>query len=145
MLALSASGQSYPTRPVRLVVPFPAGSATDTIARLVAGDLQESLGQPFIVDNKPGAQGIIGSEIVARSSPDGYTLLVAADSFAAAEGLFKKVPYDAAKDFMPVSRLVSTPLALLVKQDFPAKTPQEFVNYLQANPGKLSAGYGSSS
>ena len=145
LLALPAAGQSYPSKPVRLVVPFPAGSATDTIARLVAIDLQESLGQPFVLDNKPGAQGIIGSDIVAHSAPDGYTLLVAAVSFAAAESLFKKVPYDAAKDFTPVSRMVSTPLALLVKQDFPARTPQEFITYLKANPGKLSAGYGSSS
>ena len=145
LLALPAAGQSYPSKPVRLVVPFPAGSATDTIARLVAIDLQESLGQPFVLDNKPGAQGIIGSDIVAHSAPDGYTLLVAAVSFAAAESLFKKVPYDAAKDFTPVSRMVSTPLALLVKQDFPARTPQEFIAYLKANPGKLSAGYGSSS
>ena len=144
LLALPAAGQSYPSKPVRLVVPFPAGSATDTIARLVAIDLQESLGQPFVLDNKPGAQGIIGSDIVAHSAPDGYTLLVAAVSFAAAESLFKKVPYDAAKDFTPVSRMVSTPLALLVKQDFPARTPQEFIAYLKANPGKLSAGYGSS-
>ena len=144
-LALPVSGQTYPSRPVRLVVPFPAGSATDTIARLIASDLQESFGQPFVLDNKPGAQGIIGSEIVARSAPDGYTLLVAAVSFAAAESLFKKVPYDTEKDFTPVSRLVSTPLALLVKPDFPARTPQEFIAYLRANPGKLSAGYGSSS
>ena len=144
-LALPVSSQPYPSRPVRLVVPFPAGSATDTIARLIASDLQESLGQPFVLDNKPGAQGIIGSEIVARSAPDGYTLLVAAVSFAAAESLFKKVPYDTEKDFTPVSRLVSTPLALLVKPDFPARTPQEFIAYLRANPGKLSAGHGSSS
>ena len=144
-LALPVSGQTYPSRPVRLVVPFPAGSATDTIARLIASDLQESFGQPFVLDNKPGAQGIIGSEIVARSAPDGYTLLVAAVSFAAAESLFKKVPYDTEKDFTPVSRLVSTPLALLVKPEFPARTPQEFIAYLKANPGKLSAGYGSSS
>ena len=144
-LIAPASAQTYPSRPVRLVVPFPAGSATDVIARLIATDLQEALRQPFFVENKPGAQGILGSDVVAKSAPDGYTLLVAAVSFAGAPSLFKKVPYDVEKDFTPVSRMVSTPLALVVKPEFPARTPQEFINHLKANPGKLSAGYGSSS
>jgi len=140
-----AAAQTYPSRPVKLIVPFPAGSATDMIARVFANEFQESLGVPFVTDNKAGAQGIIGSESVARSTPDGYTLLVAAVSFAAAQSLYKKVPYSADKDFTPVSRMANTPLALLVKPDFPARTPQEFINYLKANSGKLSAGYGSSS
>lgn len=141
----SASAQSWPTQPVKLVVPFPAGSATDIIARLIGRELQESLGQPFVIDNKPGAQGMIGAEFVAKSAPDGYTLLVAAVSFAATESLFKKTPYDAQNDFTPVSRLATTPLVLMVKSDFPAKTVPEFVDYVKARPGKLSAGYGSSS
>ena len=144
-LCTPASAQNYPYRPVRLVVPFPAGSATDVIARILATDLQASLGQPVLVDNKPGAQGILGSDAVAKSAPDGYTLLVAAVSFAAAPSLFRKVPYDVEKDFTPVSRLVSTPLALVVKPDFPARTPQAFISYLKTHPGKTSAGYGSSS
>jgi tripartite-type tricarboxylate transporter receptor subunit TctC len=142
---VTAHAQAYPAQPVKLIVPFPAGSATDTIARLIGRELQESLGQPFVVDNKPGAQGMIGGEMVAKSPPDGYTLLVAAVSFAASESLFKKSPYNASNDFTPVSRIVTTPLALMVKSDFPARTPQEFIAYARARPGKLSAGYGSSS
>jgi tripartite-type tricarboxylate transporter receptor subunit TctC len=140
-----ARAQSYPSQPVKLIVPFPAGSATDNVARIIGKELQESLGQPFIIDNRPGAQAMIGTEMVAKSTPDGYTILVAAVSFAATESMFKKVPFDAVKDFTPVSRIVTTPLALMVKADFPAHTPREFVDYLKARPGKLSAGYGSSS
>jgi tripartite-type tricarboxylate transporter receptor subunit TctC len=139
------AADDYPSRLITLIVPFPAGSATDTIARLIGRELQESLGQPFVIDNKPGAQGMIGGDMVAKSVPDGYTLLVAAVSFAASESLFKKTPYNASSDFTPISRIVTTPLALMVKSDFPAKTPQEFIEYVRARPGKLSAGYGSSS
>jgi len=141
----AAHAQSYPSQPVKLIVPFPAGSATDTIARLIGHELQEAFGQPFIVDNKPGAQGMIGGELVAKSAPDGYTILVAAVSFAATESLFKKVPYSAVNDFTPIDRIVTTPLALMVKSDFPAKTPKEFIEYVKARPGKVAAGYGSSS
>jgi tripartite-type tricarboxylate transporter receptor subunit TctC len=141
----TAFAQTYPAQPVKLVVPFPAGSATDTIARLVGHELQESLGQPFVVDNRPGAQGVIGAEVVKNAPPDGYTILVAAVSFAATESLMKKVAYSAVNDFTPIDRIVTTPLALMVKNDFPAKTPQEFIDYVKARPGKVSAGYGSSS
>ena len=140
-----AHAQAYPSQPVKLVVPFPAGSATDNIARLLAQQLQEQLGQPFVVDNRPGAQAMVGTEAVARSAPDGYTILVAAVSFAATPSMFKKVPFDPVTDFVPVGRVVTTPLALVVRSDFPAKTTQEFVAYAKANPGKMSAGYGSSS
>jgi tripartite-type tricarboxylate transporter receptor subunit TctC len=140
-----ANAQAWPAQPVKLVVPFPAGSATDIIARLIGRELQESLGQPFVIDNKPGAQGMIGAEFVAKSAPDGYTLLVAAVSFAATVSLFKKTPYDAQSDFTPVSRLATTPLVLMVKSDFPAQSLPEFIAYVKARPGKLSAGYGSSS
>jgi tripartite-type tricarboxylate transporter receptor subunit TctC len=140
-----AWSQAYPSQLVKLVVPFPAGSATDTIARQIGHELQESLGQPFVIDNRPGAQGVIGAEAVARSAPDGYTLLVAAVSFAATPSLMKKVPYDVLRDFTPVDRIVTTPLVLMVKRDFPAKNLQEFINYVKANPGKVSAGHGSSS
>lgn len=140
-----AHAQPYPTQPVKLVVPFPAGSATDNIARIIARELQESLGQPFIVDNRPGAQGMLGADVVAKSAPDGYTILVAAVSFAATESMFKKVTFDAVNDFTPVTRMVTTPLVLMVKADLPPKTTREFVDYLKAQPGKVSAGYGSSS
>ena len=145
LLAPAAGAQTYPAQAVRLVVPFPAGSATDNIARLVGRELQESLGQPFIVDNKPGAQGMLGADIVAKSPADGYTILVAAVSLAATESMFKKPAFDTVNDFTPITRLATTPLALMVKSDFPAKTTTEFIAHVRANPGKLSAGYGSSS
>ena len=145
LLAPAAGAQTYPTQAVKLVVPFPAGSATDNIARLVGRELQESLGQPFIVDNKPGAQGMLGADIVAKSPADGYTILVAAVSLAATESMFKKPAFNTVNDFTPITRLATTPLALMVKSDFPAKTTAEFIAHLRANPGKLSAGYGSSS
>ena len=141
----AAFGQSYPTQPVKLIVPFPAGSATDNIARILAKELQDDLGQPFIVDNRPGAQGMLGAEVVARSAPDGYTILVAAVSFAATPSMFRKVSFDPVADFTPVSRIATTPLVLMVKSDFPARTPREFVDHAKARRGKLSAGYGSSS
>ena len=98
-----------------------------------------------MIDNRPGAQAIVGTEAVARSAPDGYTLLVAAVSFAATPSMFRKVPFDPVADFVPVSRIATTPLVLMVKTDFPARTTREFVDYVKAQPGKLSAGYGSSS
>jgi tripartite-type tricarboxylate transporter receptor subunit TctC len=140
-----AIAQAYPAQPVKLVVPFPAGSATDNIARVLAKELQDDLGQPFIVDNRPGAQGVVGSEAVARSAPDGYTILVAAVSFAATPSMFKKVPFDPVADFTPINRIATTPLVLMVKSDFPARTTREFVDYAKTQRGKLSAGYGSSS
>jgi tripartite-type tricarboxylate transporter receptor subunit TctC len=143
--ASPAIAQSFPSQPVKLIVPFPPASATDTIARQIGNELQGTLGQPFVVENKPGAQGVIGAEAVARSAPDGYTLMVAAVSFAATEALMKKLPYDIAKDFTPIDRIVTTPLVLMVKKDFPARTLQEFIDVVKARPGKVSAGYGSSS
>ena len=140
-----AHAQAWPSQPVRLVVPFPAGSATDNIARILGRELQDDLGQPFVIENRPGAQGIVGSEVVAKSAADGYTLLVAAVSFAATTSLFRKVPFDPVADFTPVSRMATTPLALMVKADFPARSTRDFVEYARARPGKLAAGHGSSS
>ncbi len=141
-----ALAQSYPSRPVRLIVPFPAGSATDHVARVVGSHLQEALGQPFVIENKPGAQGVIAAEAVVKSPPDGYTLFVTTNTAVAANvSLFKKLPYDPVKDFAPVARIGTTPLVLMVKSDFPARNVAEFLAYVKAQPGKLSAGYGSSS
>ena len=145
LYAAHAPAQPYPAQPVKLVVPFPAGSATDSIARLIGREWQDTLGQPVVIDNKPGAQGVIGAEQVARSAPDGYTLLITAVSFAATGSMMKKLPYDIVRDFTPISRVAITPLALLVKPDFPARSAREFINQLKARPGKLAAGYGSSS
>ncbi|HKX38636.1 MAG TPA: tripartite tricarboxylate transporter substrate binding protein, partial [Burkholderiales bacterium] len=139
-----ASAQTYPSRPVKLVVPFPAGSATDQIARVVGQQLQESLGQPFVVENKPGAQGSIASAEVARAAPDGHTLMVGTNTpLAANPSLFKKLSYDPVKDFAPIARLGTISFMIMVRPDFPAKDLKGFLSHAKANPGKLSAGYGS--
>jgi tripartite-type tricarboxylate transporter receptor subunit TctC len=134
----------YPNKPVKLVVPFPTGSATDLVARLAAQQLQEALKQPFIIENKPGAQASIGAEFVAKSAPDGYTLMVTTNTPQAANvSLFKKLPYDPVKDFEPVVRLSTTSFMLMAKPDFPAKDLRELLPYVRSQPGKFSAGYGS--
>jgi tripartite-type tricarboxylate transporter receptor subunit TctC len=139
-----ANAQSYPSKPVKLVVPFPAGSATDQVARLAGQQLQEALKQPFVVENKPGAQGAIAAEFVAKAAPDGYTLLVTTNTPQAANvSLFKKLPYDPVKDFEPVVRLSTTSFMLMAKPDFPANNLKELLAYVRTQPGKLSAGYGS--
>jgi tripartite-type tricarboxylate transporter receptor subunit TctC len=136
--------QAWPTRPVKLVVPFPAGTATDQIARVVGQELQAALGQPFVVENKPGAQASIGAAEVARATPDGYTLMVGTNTpLAANPSLFKKLNYDPVKDFAPVARLGTISFMILVRPDFPAKNLRELLGHARANPGKLSAGYGS--
>ena len=140
----TAFAQAYPSKPVKLVVPFPAGSATDQVARLTGQQLQEALKQPFVVENKPGAQGSIAAEFVAKSAPDGYTLLVTTNTPQAANvSLFKKLPYDPVKDFEPVVRLSTTSFMLMAKPDFPAKNLKELLAYVRTQPGRLSAGYGS--
>ncbi len=139
-----AHAQTYPVRAVKLVVPFPAGSATDQIARVIGQQLQESLGQPFVVENKPGAQGAIAAAEVARAAPDGYTLMVTTNTpQAAAPSLFKKLTYDPLKDFAPVARLGTISFMIMVRPDFPANNLKEFLAHAKRNPGKLSAGYGS--
>jgi tripartite-type tricarboxylate transporter receptor subunit TctC len=139
-----ASAQTYPSRPVKVVVPFPAGSATDQIARVIGQQWQENLGQPFVVENKPGAQGAIAAAEVARAAPDGYTLMVGTNTpLAANPSLFKKLNYDPVKDFAPIARLSTISFMIMVRPDFPAKSFKEFLSYAKQNPGKLSAGYGS--
>src|SRR5688572_3046585 len=139
-----ASAQTYPSRPLKLVVPFPAGSATDQIARVIGQQLQENLGQPFVVENKPGAQGSIASAEVARAAPDGYTLMVGTNTpLAANPSLFKKLSYDPVKDFAPIARLGTICFMIMVRPDFPAKDLKGFLSHAKASPGKLSAGYGS--
>jgi tripartite-type tricarboxylate transporter receptor subunit TctC len=145
VLGFPVYGQTYPSKPVKLIVPFPAGSATDQVARLTGAQLQEALKAPFIVENRPGAQGMIAAEQVAKSAPDGYTLLVSTNTpQAAAPSLFKKVPYDPVKDFEPVARLGTTSFMLMVRADFPARTLKEFLAQVRSQPGKHSSGYGSS-
>ena len=142
--AANAFGQ-YPTKPVKLLVPFPAGSATDQVARLIGQQLQAALNQPFVVENRPGAQGSIAAAEVARSAPDGYTILVTTNTPQAANvSLFKKLNYDPVKDFSPVVRLGTTSFMLMTKPEFPARNLKEFIAHVRSQPGKLSAGYGSS-
>jgi tripartite-type tricarboxylate transporter receptor subunit TctC len=144
VLSLPVYGQAYPSRPVKLVVPFPAGSATDQVARVLGQELQQALGQPFVVENKAGAQGAIAAAEVAKAPADGYTLMVTTNTPQAANvSLFRKLNYDPVKDFAPIARLSTIPFMLMVRPDFPAKNLKEFLAHARANPGKLSAGYGS--
>jgi tripartite-type tricarboxylate transporter receptor subunit TctC len=144
--SLAAWAQTYPDHPVRLIVPFPPGSATDIAARVVGAQLQQALGQAFIVDNKPGAGGSIAGLEVVRAAPDGYTLLFSSNSAVASNvALLKNIPYDPLKNFAPVTGVAETALVLMVKPSFPAKDLKEFIAYVKQRPGKLSAGYGSSS
>jgi len=143
---VGSAAHAYPDRPIRVLVPFPAGSATDQLARLVSSDMQKALGQTMVVENKPGAQGIIAVAALTESAPDGHTLMISANTAIAANvSLFKKLPYDPLKDFTPIAGLGSNLLVLMVRSDFPAKTTEEFIAYAKSRPGKLSAGYGSSS
>ena len=144
LFASLASAQAWPSRPIKLVVPFPAGSATDHIARLTGSQLQEAFGQPVVVENKPGAQGGIAAAEVARAAPDGYTIMMTTNTpQAAAVSLFKKLNYDPVKDFAPIVRLGTTSFMLMVKADYPAKDLKEFLAHVRKQPGKLSSGYGS--
>ena len=137
------AGRLYPTHPVTLIVPYAAGSQTDSLARVIGSELQKALGQSFIVENKPGMQGSIAAETVARSAPDGYTLLLTTNSpLATNVSLFKKLPYDPVKDFAPVARLGVTAFVIMVKPDFQAKTLGELIALAKAQPGRLSAGDG---
>jgi tripartite-type tricarboxylate transporter receptor subunit TctC len=136
---------AYPDKPIRLVVGFPPGQATDLIARTAARKLQEALGQPVIVDNKPGAAGIIGSETVAKAAPDGYTLVVGSSgTMAINPSLYSKLPYHPLRDFEPISLLSVVPLFLAVNPSFPAKTAAELVQQAKAAPGKINFGSGGS-
>ncbi|HET7764313.1 MAG TPA: tripartite tricarboxylate transporter substrate binding protein, partial [Burkholderiales bacterium] len=143
LAAASVQAQTYPSRPVKLVVPFPAGSATDQVARLTGAELQAALGQPFLVENKAGAQGSIAATEVAKSPPDGYTLLLTTNTPQAANvSLYKKLAYDPVKDFAPVARIATTSFMLMVKPEYPAHTLKEFLAHSRTK--SQSAGYGSS-
>ena len=139
-LALAPPGfaQEWPQRPVRIVVPFAAGGNTDTIGRIIAERLTTVLGQPFVVENRVGAGGAIAAEFVAKSPPDGYTLLLAAVSQIAIVPFIQKVGYDPVKDFAPISSIGTNPFVLGIHVSVPANTVAEFVDYAKANPGKLN-------
>jgi tripartite-type tricarboxylate transporter receptor subunit TctC len=138
LAAGAALAQAYPSRPVKVIVPWPPGQATDIAARVVAQKLQESLNQAFVIENKPGAGGAIGSEAVAKSAADGYTLLAASSGPLSIMLHLQKVPYDPLKDFAPVSLVAATPFALVTHPSFPAANAKEFIALVRASPGKYT-------
>ncbi len=138
LAAPAALAQAYPSKPIRLVVPFPAGGATDIFARAVSQKLGEKLGTTIVVDNKPGAGGTIGSDLAAKAPADGYTLLLATSSTHSIGPSFGKVPYDAVADFTPISHVGNAPSIMLVPNSSPAKSVKEWVDYARKNPGKLN-------
>jgi tripartite-type tricarboxylate transporter receptor subunit TctC len=144
-LGAQAMAQAYPSKAIKFVVPFPAGSATDAVGRIVAQAMGEALGQAATVENKAGANGILGAEAVKGAAGDGYTFLVTTSTTQAANvSLYKKLPYDPVKDFTPIGKIGETGFILMVKSDFPAKDMKEFIAYGKANPGKMAYGHGSS-
>lgn len=139
-LSLPAVAQTYPTKPIRLVVPFGAGGVADLTARTVAQKMAEGLGQSVVIDNKPGAGGVVAGDAVAKAAPDGYTLLLMSNGTAVSAGLFKSLPFDTAKDFAPVSTLGFFDLSIVVADNSRFKTLGELLAYARANPGKLNVG-----
>ena len=138
-----AADGDYPNRPIRVIVPYPPGAGTDSTARIVAEALGKQLGQSVVVENKPGASGVIGTDLVAKSPADGYTLLwTSTDSMSTVPALRTKIPYKVPGDFTYIAKLAETGMSLAISPKIPAKTVAEFVAYAKANPGKLS--YGSS-
>jgi tripartite-type tricarboxylate transporter receptor subunit TctC len=139
-----AQAPTYPAKPIRLVVPFPAGGSLDVVARAIGQKLTESWGQPVVIDNRPGAGGNIGADLVAKSAPDGYTILEGALSTHAVNvSLYSKMPYDPVHDFAPITLVAVTPNVLVLNPSVPANSVKELIAYAKANPGKLSFGSGS--
>ncbi|HXS54412.1 MAG TPA: tripartite tricarboxylate transporter substrate binding protein [Usitatibacter sp.] len=136
-----ASAEAWPARPVRIIVPFAAGGATDVVARLLAQKLNEAWGQGVVVEDRPGAGGNIGADVVAKSTPDGYTLLMASGSIVTANPfMYKSMSFDPAKDLAPITNVASGPQVIAVAKSVPAKTLREFIAYVKANPGKVNYG-----
>ena len=139
VLAATAFAQTkYPSRPIRVVVPYTPGGITDVATRMVMQEVAKSLGQNVIIDNRPGANSIVGVEIAAKAAPDGYTLTSVIAAHAANQTLYPKLPYDSIKSFAPVSLLVTAPLIVCVTNSLPAKTPKELIELAKAKPGQLT-------
>ncbi len=139
LTAIAAHAQTYPTKPIRLIVPFPAGGATDLFARSLSQKLGERLGQSVVVDNKPGAGGTLGSDLAAKASADGYTLLLSTTStHSIGPNLNPKIPYDAMRDFTPIAQVGNAPSIMLVPNSSPAKTVKEWIDHARQNPGRLN-------
>jgi tripartite-type tricarboxylate transporter receptor subunit TctC len=137
-----AAEASYPVRPVRLIVPYTPGGASDAVARILGAKLGVTLGQQFVIDNRPGAAGSLGREIVAKATPDGYTLLIGDSPHTINVHVLKHVPYDPIRDFTPITLLATAPQAFIVHPAFPARTVKEFIAAAQSQPGKLNYGSG---
>ena len=136
--ALAQSDAAFPARPIRLVVPFAAGGGNDLLARVISQRLQTAWGQAVLVDNKPGAGGNIGADFVAKSAPDGHTLLLATNTLAINPAIFATIPFDVRQDFAPVALAAATPFVLLVNNELPVKSVRELIAHARAKPGKLS-------
>src|SRR2546427_8947183 len=137
--ATLTAAQRFPTKPLHLIVPFPPGGGNDTVARAIAQQLGPDLGQPVVIDNRPGAGGSVGAELAAKAPADGYTLFLAGvGSHAVNPNLHGKLPYDPVKDFAPITLVASAPSVLVVNPAVPARTLAEFTAYARANPGKLN-------
>jgi tripartite-type tricarboxylate transporter receptor subunit TctC len=136
-----ASGETYPARTIRIIAPYTPGSPNDVMVRLLAQRLQTSLGQPIIIDNRPGGGTTIGTKAAALANPDGYTLLFSSSSLVIDPAMHRKVDYDPLKDFAPVATVTTTSWLVVVHPDLPAKTLREFIAYTKANPGKTSFGF----
>lgn len=140
MLAITmASAQEYPSKPVRVIMPYPAGGPQDVLGRVVLDRVGKSIGQPFVIEARPGATGSVGTELAARSAPDGYTLaLLVNHTFSSNPHLYAKLPYDPVRDFAPIIDLAGYDSALVVHPSVPANSVREFIAYLKANPGKFN-------
>jgi len=146
-LAAASSGfaqtQPWPSRPVRVVIPFPPGGTLDTVGRLLAQKLGDQMGQPFIVENRPGGNGIIGADVVSKAPADGYTLLFNASTFTTAPMTMKSVPYEVARDFTPVALVAKAPLSVAINKNLPITDIKSLIAYAKAHPGKMTFAVGS--
>jgi len=142
-MAASSFAQAYPTKPIRMVIPFPPGGTLDTVGRQLAQKLGEQMGQNFIVENKPGGNGVIGGDVVAKAQADGYTLLFNASTFTTAPMTMKSVPYGVVKDFTPVALVAKAPLSVAINKNLPVTDIKSLMAYAKANPGKMTFAVGS--
>ena len=140
---LSALADSYPSKPVRVIIPFPPGGTLDAVGRSLVQKLSDQLGQPFVIENKPGGNGIIGADAVAKAQADGYTLLFNASTFTTAPMTMKQVPYSVVKDFAPVALVAKAPLSVAINKNLPITDVKSLVSYAKANPDKLTFAVGS--
>jgi len=141
-LMSAAAFAQYPERPIRLIVSYPPGGGTDVTARIIVGKLSEGVGKQFVIDNRSGAGSMIGTDLVAKAAPDGYTLLMSDTTFGIVPGLYPKVPYDTLRDFQPVTQVTSVPVGLVVNPGVPARSVKELVALARARPGGLNFGSG---